>query len=127
MMRRISMLNITAGVSRAIAAGTTEIEFESYPDPRVLSVLTVGRDHNYLQPGHYVFIDHALEGADRFVFLRIKPLAVNHSSDPNFGERYIGMVLGSRDAVPCAVHQVMGKIAQAQPEVSWREQDASNS
>jgi hypothetical protein len=131
MMRRISMWNITTVVSANITAGKPSVESRMYSDSNVLAVITVGRDHNYLNPGHYVVVDHALEGPETSLSVRITPADVNFDLESNCEPashwKFVGILLSPREPVPCAVHVLSGKTAEESCIMSWRQQDASNS
>ncbi|MFN8555711.1 MAG: hypothetical protein U0103_29950 [Candidatus Obscuribacterales bacterium] len=131
MMRRISMWNITKEVSENIAAHKASVELWMFPDPKVIAVLSIGRDHNYLRPGHYVVIDRAVEGPNQLLSVRITPVGVDvdweQRFDPGTHWQFVGMLSGPRDAAPCALHALVGALTEDAVAMSWLEQDASNS
>ena len=126
-MRRIHMWNISGQVRENIAARKSSVKIGAFCDPHVLTTITVGKDHNHLEPGHYVVIDHAEEGQPVYVSLRITPALATYAYNSSVKARFIGAVSDVNDAVPCMIFHLTDGRADEEKPLSWREQDASNS
>ncbi len=125
-MRCIQLWNITARVRENIANSKSSVELGDFRDPRVLSVLTVGRDHHHLQPGHYVIVDTALDGPFNPVCIRLTPVLAEYRENASVQSTLLGVLSDSRDAVPCLVFHLTCRLEDV-TQMSWRQQDAANS
>ncbi len=132
-MRTISPWDITALVNNVIKTGKSHVEVAFYASPRLVSAITVGKDHNHLPSGHYVLVDHEIDGQQLAVSIKIVPIHEPYDENRTVTMNFIGHTLSVNDSVPCVIFQLEGKTRQpslvssdAKP-ISWSEQDASNS
>jgi hypothetical protein len=131
-MRTVLRLNISDKVKEALESRKSTVIVVFLADARVLDVVTIGAESNSIEPGYYVLIDHAVEGPEEALSLRLVPDAVKYRENITVDPRYVGFAYHKNDAAVCAVFHLTGRVdSLATPadecEISWAEQDASNS
>lgn len=105
-MRTISPWDITDIVNKAINTGRSIVHVSYFASPRVVTAITVGRDHNHLPPGHYVFVEHETEGQQLVVSIKVVPVLSTYTENATVTTTFIGHTLAVNDSEPCMIFQL---------------------
>ena len=110
-MRKISLWNITSAVQSA-CVGKNLVVPGYFPAPILLNALTIGKEHQHLEPGHYVLVDHDMEGEAQAVTIKVVAVGSPYFANRTVDMRSLGSLSAAGDTCVCQVFQLMPTVNQ---------------